>query len=234
MDHFNFEPFADAVYEAVLQHNPRDAEAASGGAEDETRRVGPVEVLNPRMVWVTGLKPELTTARSRDRGWSPNPSDLPLIERLRASPTVQATARSVRARAMAEWVLRVADEMEVRRVAAELRIECARAERLLGGGTARGRTRPSQREGPVPPCWLYWQGWQHRVKSGRCFGLLYYMWKLDTAPIDDVISEVWPDVVLEGSVMSYVSRVNACLPPGYPRRLGRRGNYLTWVGKGEQ
>jgi hypothetical protein len=55
------------------------------------------------------------------------------------------------------------------------------------------------------------------------------MWERDNVDVNGVIESVWKDPVLEGTVDSYVSRVNVALPNAYPRRLSRSGRHLTWI-----
>jgi hypothetical protein len=112
-----------------------------------------------------------------------------------------------------------------------LELERAKAERLLGGlrRMLRDRGQTHLPDGPRPPCWLYWEGQKHLIKRGRAFELLNFMWSSEYATVESVIAAVWPDPVMEGSVMTYVSRVNASLPIGFPKRISRSGSYLTWV-----
>jgi hypothetical protein len=238
-EHFNLQPFGDAVEQALIWDDPDLANRAEGG---------PSRHLLPRCLSDSVFRHQLFAAGLGDSGafefleraWLPGSDEPAVIARLRGSPAVQESARNVLVRPFAEWLLGVTGTREVRRAAAELELECARAERLLRGTagflSALGRGEDAGHQagadrtvGPVPPCWFYWQGERHRVKPGRTFALLKYTWGRDAAAVADVLAAVWPDAVLEGSVGACVSRLNASLPAGYPRRLARRGNYLTWV-----
>ena len=92
---------------------------------------------------------------------------------------------------------------------------------------------PAHPDGPEAPCWLWWQGVRHRIGEGRAvrgWQLLAFMWRRASATFDELQEEggPWQEPVTSAAVATAVTRLNASLPKGYPRRLATRAYCVFW------
>jgi hypothetical protein len=233
-EHFNLGQLATA-FDHAFEGPGGNTKTSTEGAQDSwPLDRGPLELLVPAFIFQAGLDPSIDFTRLGSSPYELHPHDVCFIELMRSSNEIQEAALAVRKRPLAVWLVQVIDEGAIKRAEAELEMEVVRARRLLLKKSYRvldssSPKRTRKQVGPLPPCWFYWQGRRHRMKGGRAFSLIQYMWGRETATMDEVIENVWPDAVLEGSVGTYITRANLCFPDGYPRRLARRGSYVTWV-----
>jgi hypothetical protein len=144
------------------------------------------------------------------------PADLVILERLRSSHAVRQAVAEVRGHEFAQWFTGVISQHDLRRVAAEVEIECATARRLLAPesflvpGPAANDS-PADRRG----AWLL-----KRWKEGA--GLAQIRGELARAAGAEGWEPLASEQGVHQAIREYCKRRRIAMPRRYPRRRRRR------------